>query len=103
MADQRPFVGDIGTKFDYYITDNGEILNITGATITLYYKKPGTDVLVSKTGVIISAVAGHVRYTGESGFLTVAGTWQVQALVVFDVSNSFRTEIGEFNVKAILA
>jgi hypothetical protein len=101
-----PYVGDIGTRFDYIIRKNGSVLNLTGYTtgqITLTYQKAdGTNVSVFPS-TIVSAAAGQVRYTVSSTtFLTVPGQWIVQGFVQIDANNKFHSDPSTFMVGSTL-
>lgn len=95
-------VGDVGTVLTTTIKDGSSIIDISGATLTFYFKKPNNTV-VSKAGVLVSDGSdGQVKYTTESGFLDVAGTWYFQARVL-DGDNSWKSDVAQFKVYTNLA
>ena len=56
--------------------------NLTGATLELHLKPPGSAAVLTRTGVIVDGASGTWRYTWQTGEL-VAGTWAVELQVTY--------------------
>lgn len=56
--------------------------DISGTTVTMYFSRPDGTTL-TKTGAIVDAATGQVKYTTTAGdtVLDTAGEWQVQVKV----------------------
>ena len=74
-------VDDEGTDLEYEVKDQGVVIDVSGYTITLYYRLPGTPTAVSKAADLSDPTNGIVKYTTEASFLSVEGDWFVQAYV----------------------
>lgn len=62
--------GDVGTRLRFNITDqNRAIVNLTGATVTLYIQRP--DVTLTRSCSVIGAASGLAEYTTIAGDLSV--------------------------------
>ena len=106
MADLH--VNDIGTELEFTVTDGGVVVDLSTLTaLTLRFKPPGqalrTKTLGSEVAYVTDGTDGTVKYTVESGFLDVAGTYQVQAFINFDASNQYYSSIVSFAVDANLS
>lgn len=56
--------------------------DITGVTVTIYFLKPDGTTTVTKTGSIVDATTGQVKYTtAAAGDLDTVGEWQCQVKV----------------------
>ncbi len=61
MSVQKVVQGDIGTTLRFNIIDQDKkIVNLTGATVTLYIERP--DVTLTKSCSIVSAATGLAQY-----------------------------------------
>lgn len=70
MSVQKVVQGDIGTALRFNIIDQDrKVVNLTGATITLYIERP--DTTLTKSCTIISAVTGVAQYTTVAGDLSL--------------------------------
>lgn len=66
MAVQKVVQGDVGTALRFTIIDQDKkVVNLTGATITLYIERP--DTTLTKSCSIIGAASGIVQYTTVTG------------------------------------
>ena len=94
--------GDVGTEFLRYLRDqDGNPLDLTNATVTFRFKRPD-DSAEDKTGEIVSATDGTVRYVATPDFLDAEGEWSFQVIVVYDTNNTWRTGVTTFTVKGNL-
>ena len=101
-----PYVGDIGTRFDYIIRKNGAVLNLTGYTtgqITLTYQRGNGDNISVNPSTIVSPTLGQVRYVvSDTTFLSVPGQWIVQGFVQIYANNKFHSDPIKFVVGSTL-
>jgi hypothetical protein len=95
----------INAKIQITVTEDGVVLDVsTVTTKEIVFKKPNGTV-VTKTAVFTTTgIDGQIKYMTESGFLDAAGTWQLQANLVFPTGAGYngRGAIGTFIVKANL-
>lgn len=90
--------GDIGTKLLITVTDDGSIVDISGATTKdIFIKKPNGAIL-SRTGVLeTDGTDGKMYYITIAGDLDVAGNYKIQGRVVLP-AGSFYTSTATFKV-----
>lgn len=89
----------IGTKIQLTITKNNAVFPLTGATVTLLYKKYDGST-GTWTATLDSPTTGVVSYTTTSvSNLDVVGEWEIQAKVVLS-GNTFYSVKESFNVLA---
>ena len=82
--------------------EEGNALNLTGATTTEIRLKPPQGYPITKSASVVSpATDGKVRYVTEAGVLGVPGKWRAQAFVAVAGNEYFSTTI-EFQVGANL-
>lgn len=63
MAVQKVVQGDIGTTLRFNIIDQDKkVVNLTGATVTLYIERPDTTLV--KNCSIVGAASGIAQYVG---------------------------------------
>lgn len=99
--DAELHVNDVGTDLVVTVTDEtGAAVNVATATnITVWLTKPDGTVL-TKTGTLdTDGTDGKVKYTTQSGDLSVKGTWKIQAAVTIG-SASWSTRQAPFLVFA---
>lgn len=61
-------------RFMATVTRNGSVWDLTGATVTLSFKRPdGTS--TSRSASLLSAANGQVNYDSATVDLNQAGTW----------------------------
>lgn len=91
---------DIGTRLLITVKDEGELVNISNATLRqLNIRKP-SDVVINRTGLIFndgSALSGIMYYDTVAGDLDEAGNYKLQAKVSLP-SGSYYTDIYTFKV-----
>jgi len=96
-------VADIGTTITVTLTDE------TGAAVGLSLTTTKQFVIVNPNGVKQTVAAsfvtdggdGKLKYTIDSNDLDVAGTWSIQAIVVFSDA-TYHSSIETFTVEANL-
>ncbi len=99
----RVFRNDKGTKFRITVKEDSVVVDISTATTMRIYLKPEGQVTITKTAVLSGdGTDGKMEYISTSGVISRIGLWKIQGEVVFPSGNTFRTEIGGFNVGEIL-
>lgn len=89
--------GAIGAKIQLTVTKNSATYNITGATVTFLYEKPG-GTAGTWAATIDTASTGVTSYTTTAaGDLDTVGKWEVQAKVVLG-SDTLYSVKESFNV-----
>tara|TARA_R110000796_G_scaffold140793_2_gene256990 strand:- start:5659 stop:5967 length:309 start_codon:yes stop_codon:yes gene_type:complete len=97
MASNEIHVNDIGTTFQLTFKDDGSVVNISSATITIMLQGPD-DVTLSKTGVLVNTGAdGKAKYVTVSGDLSSPGTWKLQGKLVIGAT-TYSSDIHTFMV-----
>ncbi len=87
MATETIQVGDIGTVFEFPITDDSGILDLTSATVKqIKFRKPKAGTLPAETVVktasfVTNGSDGLLKYTTVADDIDRKGTWSVQAYV----------------------
>lgn len=88
MAVQKVVQGDVGTALRFTIIDQDKkVVNLTGATVTLYIERP--DTTLTKSCSVIGAASGIVQYT------TVAGDFSLGDCTYF-LSVNIQLPTGQF-------
>lgn len=95
-------VGDVGTALRTTIYDDTTIVDISSATLTFYFKKPGGTIVSEVGSLVTDGTDGRCQYVSEVGFFDVAGTWNFQVKVVLG-DYTWRTNIQEFKVHENIA
>lgn len=81
MATESVTTGSTVTFYSSPTTLDGVTWDITGATVTLYMRKPdGT--LLTKTAAVTDGDAGVAEYTTSTTDLDVGGPWELTWKVV---------------------
>lgn len=70
----RPLTVGSQYKFLDTITKNGAVWDLTGATVTIFFKRPDGSTF-STAGSLHDADSGQVTYTCSTSDLSVAGNW----------------------------
>ncbi len=97
MASNEIHVNDIGTTFQLTFKDDGSVVNISSATITIMLQGPD-DVTLSKTGSLVSdGTDGKAEYVTISGDLSTPGTWKLQGKLAF-ASTTYFSDVHTFMV-----
>jgi len=92
MVTQKSYVGDIGTRVRSYL--RADITDVSG--ITYYWKKPisgqvgETEIVTHPCGVEYYPT-GVIYYDTVSGDFDADGEYKVQALVIFDNGDRFKS------------
>lgn len=98
MAINEIHVGDIGTIFNLTINDeNSTIVNLSGADVSLIFRKPDNNLLTKIPTLINSGIGGQITYVVIEGDLDLHGIWGLQAYVDYGGSGWY-TDINEFKV-----
>lgn len=103
MAAQYVQQNAVGLTMTLTVKDEeGNALNLTGATTTEIRLKPPQGYPITKSASVVQpATSGKVRYVTEAGVLGVPGKWRAQAFVAVGGNEYFSTTI-EFTVGANL-
>jgi len=103
MAIQEIHLEDVGTEFRSTIRDqNNTIVDISAATLTYLFCKPGGDVLSVSGSLYTDGTDGIAKYVTQSGNLDEIGEWDYQIKVVIG-SNQWHTDTSGFYVHPNLA
>tara|TARA_R110000751_G_scaffold28193_1_gene73808 strand:- start:362 stop:670 length:309 start_codon:yes stop_codon:yes gene_type:complete len=97
MASNEIHVNDIGTTFQLTFKDDGSVVNISSATITIMLQGPD-DTTLSKTGVLVNTgTDGKAKYVTVSGDLATPGTWKLQGKLVIGAT-AYYSDVHTFMV-----
>lgn len=99
MPTSEIHLGDIGTVIRITLVDanDGEVVDISAATLTFYFKKPSGTV-VTKTGSLYTdGTDGSTQYITEENFLDQKGVWNYEIKVEIG-PNEWRSNRGCFTV-----
>jgi hypothetical protein len=96
MAEKIKLVqGDTRPQIKVNLTeeDTGNIIDLTGATVTLHFRAVGgTTPLFSRAGVVTNAVQGEAVFIWQSGDLNLdAGEYEAEVEVYWAASNARQT------------
>lgn len=92
-------IGDIGTEFVITLYDSTTILDVSGASVTIYLKKPSGTTLTKAASLYTDGTDGKVKVSSASGDLDEGGLWTVQAKVA-ESGNTWYSDVGRFRVHA---
>lgn len=90
------YAGDNGTVFQFTVRDNGEIVDIRGATVDVTLKE-GLRRIV-KTSTITDGMNGKCEVTLTSEDLSSAGVYQLQGAIKMQDGDSFSSDKINFTV-----
>ncbi len=88
---------DIGTKFQITVYDGTSVVDVTGGTKNIIFKKPGGTV-VTHTASDEDATNGVISYTTVDGDLDEIGIWRIQAKITTAGGSVFKTDVSTFKV-----
>ncbi len=88
---------DIGTKFQVTVYDGSSIVDVSGGSKSIIFKKPSST-SVTQTAADEDASNGVISYTTVSGDLDEIGTWRIQAEITTAGGSVFRTDVSTFKV-----
>ncbi len=96
MAEKIKLVqGDTRPQIKVNLTeeDTGNIIDLTGATVTLHFRAVGgTTPLFSRAGVVTNAVQGEAVFIWQNGDLNLdAGEYEAEVEVYWAASNARQT------------
>lgn len=96
MAEKIKLVqGDTRPQIKVSLTeeDTGNIIDLTGATVTLHFRAVGgTAPLFSRAGVVTNAVQGEAVFIWQNGDLNLdAGEYEGEVEVYWSASNARQT------------
>ena len=93
-------VGDIGTSFKLTINDeDGVALDVSTATTRrILFTKPDATVLTKTASLVNSGTDGMIKYVSQSGDLSIAGLWQIQAYISFSGVTEMYSNVANFRV-----
>ena len=91
--------GDNGTQYDFLVRENGNIVPLTGATVTIVLKG---STRIEKTAWISDASGGVCSITLTRTDIATAGEYQVQGIVKFpsDGDKDFASDVIKLTIDA---
>jgi len=91
-------VGDIGTQLIMTVKDDGEVVDISGASsLVIILKKPDGQ-SYTKTGTLYTnGTDGKMYYVSVDGDFNAAGNYKIQAIVTLP-NGTFYSSISTFKV-----
>jgi hypothetical protein len=91
-------VGDIGTQLIMTVKDNGEIVDISNASLLQVIIRKPDGQSYTKTGILYTnGVDGKMYYSSISGDFNVAGNYKLQGKVTLP-GGIYYTSISDFKV-----
>jgi len=91
-------VNDIGTRFLATIQDNGDIVDVSNASIiNMIIKKPDDEVVHKTANLLTDGTDGKIYYDTIAGDLDEAGQYKLQGRVSLP-SGTYYTDIYTFHV-----
>lgn len=106
MAADEVHKDDIGTIFRATIKDGSTAVDVSSATtLQFFFRKPDASLTVDTQTAVLTGdgTDGIIEYISTSGDLDTIGTWQLQAKIVLDVNNQFKTDWHKFEVHENIA
>lgn len=89
---------DVGTKLLITVTDDGEIVDISSASVLdIYIKKPNASILYRTGTLETDGVDGKMYYITVPGDIDIAGVYKIQGRVTLP-SGSYYTSTATFKV-----
>lgn len=80
-SDEKIYVGDEGTRFNFTIMEEGAAVNLTGYTsLQVRFQRPDKTTF-DRTLEVVDETVGEVRYTTLSTDLDQAGRWHFQLML----------------------
>lgn len=97
MAKNEIHKGDVGTVFEFTVKDGSNVVDISSATLAVYFRLPSGSTL-TKTGTILNdGLDGKFKYTTITNDISESGDWSVQAQITIG-SGVWKTDIQNFRV-----
>ena len=93
--------GDNGTVLRLTVKEDGNVVDLTGASVDVVIKHG--DTLNSKSATIADALAGKCEVELTSGDVVSPGIYFLQATVKFDYGLEFSSDVQKFTVGGKLA
>lgn len=91
-------VNDIGTQLIMTVKDDGEIVDISGATLLQVILKKPDGQTYTKTGTLYTnGTDGKMYYTSIGGDFSAAGNYKIQGKVTIP-GGTYYTSISDFKV-----
>lgn len=91
-------VGDIGTQLIMTVKDDGDIVDISGASLLQVIIKKPDGQTYTKTGTLYTdGTDGKMYYTSLSGDFNAAGNYKIQGKVTLS-GGTYYTSISDFKV-----
>jgi len=98
MAQNEVHQWDTGTVFQVTLSDASSAVDLSSAnSMDLIFKKPDLTTLTKEASFVNSGTDGKIKYSTQSGDLSVTGVWTLQAHVTLPTGN-WRSDIGQFEV-----
>ena len=99
MSQQEIHVGDIGTKFEATVKDDGVVVDISAAsTKQIIFKKPDGTVVPRNASLSGTGTDGKMYWTTtQATDLDQAGLWQRQGVVALS-GGSWHSDVQSFTV-----
>ena len=91
---------DKGMNIDFVVKDdNGDVVDLTGASATFKVGVPGEGLLISGTCTIVDEAAGSVRYTVSATDLLTPGRYKGELKVTFSASKLVTVNEMDVNIR----
>jgi hypothetical protein len=99
MAPNEIHLNDIGTIFEVTLQDDTVAVDLsTATTLEMVFLKPSGTKVTQTAALSGDGTDGKIRYVSVSGDLDETGVWDLQAHVVLDSDNEFRSSRSQFRV-----
>ena len=85
-------LGDIGTDLQITITEDGVIVDVSGATLLqIELTKPDGTVVLKTASNVTDGVNGNIHYVGQDGDIDQRKIWSYIGIVTFSASQKFHS------------
>jgi len=94
------YLNDVGTRFEVTVKDEGEVVDISGATQKqIIFKKPGPDnsIIIKEGTFTTDGKDGKMEYLTVDGDLNHIGVWFIQTKITLG-AGTWSSEMGVFKV-----
>ena len=94
-------VGDVGTLIQRTIKENGNVVDVSGATTTLIIVRPDGTKVDRTMSFVTDGTDGEVEYKVEAAddMWSIPGTYRSQCIVRWSADDDFATEDTRFRVR----
>ncbi len=76
-------LNDVGTQFVVTVQEDGNVVDISGATTKqMKFKKPDGSIETRTASFQTDGVDGVLTYTTQAGDMNVIGLWELQCYIV---------------------